>query len=138
VIIEKLWPSAEYYADQNDRIYKGNPRTISGSLRQSGLLIKQFADMRDALGTHLARQVIELVEPYFKELSSINDDDHAKAGELAFNIVEQVKEILNRNSVAARDHRGAVLMQFGYFDFDVTDKLRELINMHARRSRYLY
>lgn len=138
IIVERLWPSAEQYADKNELVFKGSPRTLTGSLRQSNLLIKQFAQFRDALGAHLARQVIEIVEPLVRELASTSDDDHAKAGETAFYIIDKVRSILSRNGVAARDFHSAVYTQKGYYNFDVTEKLRELISLHARRSRYLY
>lgn len=137
VIVEKLWPVADDYASKSTHIYKGTPRTPMGSLRVSRSLIKQFAEQRDALGAYLAQQVSETIEPVLKELSQIKDDEHELAGKLAHRIIMDVKQILNKSAVGFRDAGRAFGIQ-GYYDFDVTDKIRELVNVHARRSRYLY
>lgn len=67
-----------------------------------------------------------------------HDNEHQQLGALASEVVQNVKQILDKNAVGFRSFDDAVLVQKGFFDFDVAEKLRELINLHARRSRYLY
>lgn len=137
--VGQLWPQVEEYAASKTlSIFRGIPRTPQGVLRQCSILTKQFSENRDNLGVHLVKQAREVADIFVKELASLPDNNHLEAGEISFSIMTDVKEVLNKNAVAFRNVYETALIQYGYFDFDAAEKIRELINLHARRSRYLY
>lgn len=138
ILVEKLWFEVEKYSKDKTMLFRGTPRTPTGALRQASGLIKQFAERRDQLGAHIARQVTETVEPLLKKSYETHDDDHEELGALAYQVIQNVRQILKKNAAGFLAAEDAFLVQSGYFDFDVAEKLRELINLHARRSRYLY
>jgi hypothetical protein len=137
VILEKLWRVIEKYADQTDFIYKGSPRTPWGVLRSSMGLISQFTELRDALGAEVSEQVKNLIVPLLNQMLDINDDEHQRLGELAHEVIIKIQVILRTIAEGFIDAKEAYLVE-NYYQFDVSERLRELINVHARRSRYLY
>lgn len=138
ILVEKLWFEVEKYSKDKTMLFRGTPRTPTGALRQASGLIKQFAERRDQLGAHIAKQVTETVEPLLKKTYETHDDDHEELGALAYQVIQNVRQILKKNAAGFLAAEDAFLIQSGYFEFDVAEKLRELLNLHARRSRYLY
>jgi hypothetical protein len=136
-IVERLWIAPSNQADKTQLIFRASPRTPYGILRMSSVLVEYFGRERDALGAHLTKNVLDLVKPALEELSQLEEHEHTKIGQLSHQIIQDIKQILNKNAVGFRDAREAWIV-LHYFDFDVAEKIRELINLHARRSRYLY
>jgi hypothetical protein len=139
VVVNKLWPEIEAYVSRRQLyIFRGVPQTAMGVVRHCQLVMKQSTDNRDQLGYDLAKRVSDLADPVIREILAINDDEHQRAGETAFKLIQTAKENQRLNAIGFREANALHYIDGGYFDFDVTEKIRELINVHARRSRYLY
>lgn len=142
VMIERLWPYVESYVNKCEETYggsffRGNPRTPRGMLRQSTPLLKQFADRRDAVGAQLMSAVSRISQRHIEGLENTPDDDHRLLGAAAVEIARDVYRLL-QGQVASRLDAVRVASIRDHFWFEVAEKTRELISLHARRSRYLY
>jgi hypothetical protein len=111
------------------------PCTPLGILRQCNILEQQFE--RDAVGYELVSHARAIANGFVVELMAKHDDDHTNIGEIAFDIVMRVQEFLENRAIEQINANDLETVR-GYFSFDTAEKLRELVNMHARRSRYLY
>ena len=139
IIVEQLWPPVEKYAANGQiHIFRGFPRTPFGILRQCEVMREQFATYLDALGIHYVDQAKDVAELYARQLYPVSDTESIRLGSIAFQVYSSVKSILRDNAVATINAVGLDFVKGWGFDFGVAEKLRELINMHARRSRYLY
>lgn len=99
--------------------------------------LKDFASNENQSGKNQADKGVQIVEEYLETVHTISDSNHTLAGQCASNVLEAVKDYIDTNE---RDKE--VFGRFGLLDasfrFDSASKLRELIRVHARRSRYLY
>jgi hypothetical protein len=77
-----------------------------------------------------------LLESLVDNLENIRDTDHPAMGEIAAQFTRDVYAFLLKWAEATSVKRFAEIQSF--FGFDLTEKLRELIIIHASRSRYLY
>ena len=142
VLADRLWPHVENYIEKREQessfhFFKGHPRTPRGILRQCQPIREQFAKFLDQPGVVLINSVIPIVEKYLDDLSNASDTDHQQAGETAFSILTDVFTVLQTSMAANLNATGLASVQ-KYFYFDVVEKLREFLNEHARRSRFLY
>ncbi len=142
-MVEKLWAKLEKYIQRvNDNKYpvimRGVPRTPVGVLRQARLVRDQYARNNDAVGHRIAKQLVDSFEPLIQSIISMNDNNHAECGEIAYKVYEAAKQELTLIAVTEKAEDLFYIGKGGYFDFDVSEKLKELIIVHARRSRYLY
>lgn len=140
VITEKLWPAVNDYLTRekyNFPFIWGMPRTPTGIARQCDDLTEQFSFANDIIGVSLVQNVAEIVEIYINETSGITDGNHRTLGEKATNLLIAARQLLANKAESSLDVPLLASIQ-SYYWFDVAEKLRELINLHARRSRYLY
>lgn len=117
---------------------RGVPRTSVGVLRQARLVKDQYARNNDVMGHRIAEQLVDSFEPLIQTIVSMNDKSHAECGEVAYKVYEAAKKELTLIALTETAEALFYIGKGGYFDFDVSEKLKELILVHARRSRYLY
>lgn len=138
VIVERLWSPVESYSAKKDfPIFRGSPRTPVGILQQCTHLQEQYEWWNDEVGSQVVEQVGEIAKIYVEKLFNCKDDDHNQSGRVASEIVTSTRQALATWAEMFNDVPGDIQIM-SYFEFDVAEKLREFINMHARRSRYLY
>ena len=144
VIVERVWTYFEEYVQQLERkqgtplfIFFGKPRTPSGIWRQCDPLIQQFGRDRNQIGILLIKNIKAILDRNLKSLLEVSDENHELAGEVAKKIIGESSQFLQSMTTMDRDflHLGNIQ---AFFQFDIAEKLRELISAHARRSRYLY
>jgi TIR domain len=147
LIVEKLWAYADTIAENFERekkakgnhvpIRRGQPRTARGVLISLGEVQKRFNELRYRKHVEVISAMTLTAANAMEHLSQIPDDDNKSAGNAAFNLFTQVRGNMVNQSAKVLD---AELARYGYdyLEFDLAEKLRELINMYARRSRYLY
>ncbi|MFC1960968.1 toll/interleukin-1 receptor domain-containing protein [Chloroflexota bacterium] len=141
VIVEKLWFVIEnFISNQNAYFFKENPHTVRDVRLQLKSLIKQFEDNNDVIGfKHLtdALAIVPTPEVYANQVVQISDTQYRILGETTFSVVQQVKGFYELSAQVNNDPRGFMQVQ-KFFDSDIAGKIRELIKLHARRSKYLY
>lgn len=139
VIVEKLWGmvKTELSHKRNAKIIHGTPLTAIGILSQSKALLEQFEKAKDANNSRLMKQVIGIAERFTNDLLPLAESDHRQGGQLASTIISETKAVLEAKQTSDRDFEKLAMIQ-KYYDFDVTEQFRVLINDHARRSRPLY
>lgn len=141
-IVQYLWTALEDFlleskAMTGSTILHGFPRTAIGVVRQCNYIVQQFGMDRSFLGITLVQETAQITAEFIEEISSIKDDDHLKAGVAATTVVNAVRKQLQKQYLMRRKFI-MVKEQQDNFDFDVSEKLRELVALHSRRSRYLY
>lgn len=139
VIVEKVWVSVEQYIDtrQKSLIFRGGPRTAIGVLRHCKSLENQFTDNRNNVGYSVVKDAEKVAEIYGNSFFRLSDNRHSEIGLKTAEVIRGAKTFLE--SQAQRERSAFKLAQVqGYFDFDIAEKARELIDSYARRSRYLY
>lgn len=142
-LIDVLWAyTEENYLNQLEvrqkvRLVRGTPRTPLGIIRVAIDLLEKFAELRDSSGSQIMTQIAEVTQTFKNKLLKVSENDPKKAGEIAFNILTNVYDILQSWGIARRDTY-AIQYVTKYFYFDVAEKTRETINNYARRSKYLY
>jgi hypothetical protein len=138
IIVDVLWPYVEdYLAEQDAPIFRGNPRTPVGIRRLCDPLIEQFTYFNNIIGVLLIEETQKITDLFIQNMITLKDENHHAAGKFATEIINTTKELLCNQAEQKIDAKRLMTLQ-QYFDFNITEKLRELINMHARRSRYLY
>ena len=141
IIVEKLWKCLETYMISLDKTslktYRGSPRTALGILIETSPILEQFEKNGDAIGINLIEKSQPIIEMFVKNVSSSRDNSHQAIGLGVSQVIQSVKLVLENNAIAFRDANDLWHVRHKY-EFDIAEKLRELINMHARRSRYLY
>jgi hypothetical protein len=139
VLVRKLWAMVENYIERRKgfTMFYAPPNTPLGMLQLCPPLMEQFARDRDAIGTHLVTETKPILEIFANELMLIHENKHLEAGRIAGDLLDKVKNVLASDAGARREFTELSIIQ-GWFDFEVSEKLREFINEHSRRSRYLY
>lgn len=139
VLVEYLWrlidinlPDAQYF--------KARPRTLQGFLMENRRLLKQAIQLESRPVSHavLIQGLQKAIEEYLQCIEAVRDSDHKAAGQCAMDAIDAVRRILYSNDVADRNAHEAIKIVRGLYDFEVAEKLRELILWYSRRSRYLY
>lgn len=138
VIAEHLWQLAQGYAETKQIIFVGKPRTPLGVVRQCMQLLNQFTQSNDVVGFKISEDVKQVVEPKLESLILMTDNNHQDIGLLGYEIIEEVRNLAKRHAVMHNNTRRFMYIDSYLFEFDIAEKLRELINIYARRSRYLY
>ena len=137
VIIDVLWDYVqESIRLSNPPVSVGNPRTIRGILGQCSRLKPEFAQINNSA----AWARVEAVEKICNEQIKNVEDVVKAGGNIGFyvdSICENVKTTL-RKEYSSSLKAGGVSKVNAYFDFNIAEKIRELILVHSRRSRYLY
>lgn len=139
VIVEKLWGmvKTELSHKRNAKIIHGTPLTAIGILSQSKALLEPFEKAKDTNNSRLMKQVIAIAERFTTDLLPLAESDHRQGGQLASAVISETKAVLEAKQTSERNFEKLAIIQ-KYYDFDVTEQLRVLINDHARRSRPLY
>jgi hypothetical protein len=141
IIVDKLWVYVtEKLFSENDhyaRIVRGAPRTPRGILWQTGKLIEYFARDANGSGAQLMVEVSKIASMYVSQIDQVADNNHEDIGKAVYEISRRTKSMLFENEVARGRGRESHAV-YSYFDFDVVEKLAELLTTHSRRSRYLY
>lgn len=138
VLVNKVWQLLEEDIENGEALlYFVKPRTLRGICRHCQDLYPQIAQARDSGLMQLVKKIEEFVVKYGKPLLDISDSEHSEVGKISYSLIEDSKHLCMNNAVGKREAKSARLTQ-SYFEFEVAEKLRELINIHARRSRYLY
>lgn len=139
VIVSEVWRFIdEYAAKMTHTVYRAKPYTANGLFRHIRTLLEQFANLPDQPGLMLLTNIVNHLEGRADKIVLIRDDDHHHACLLAYEIIQAVKGTMMHESAALSVFDSLIYFQKGYFEFAVTEKLRDFINIHARRSRYLY
>lgn len=138
VLVEKLWDVlTSEFAPKKIKVYYSKPQTANGVLTQGKLLIEQLEKVKDKRHGDLVKQVLPLVETCVAQLLPLGDDQHIAAGQMAHDIISRVKALIEAKQSSDRDFEKLHITKT-FFDFDVAERMRVLINDHARRSRPLY
>ena len=139
VLVDKLWDAltSEFGGKKAAKIIFSKPQTAGGVLTQSKLLLEQFEKAKDSRHGNLVKQLIPVVESCVSDLLPTADDQHIAAGQAAHEIITQLKALIEAKQSSDRDFDKLHLTKT-FYDFDVAERLRVLINDHARRSRPLY
>ncbi len=139
VIIAKLWPVISEYSAKQPILVYANPHTATGVWSQTKTLREQFITNSDQLGMSYCDKVLEIIESALRETNLHSDDKNLSIGIAASAAIEATRSFLLKHAVGTSNALNSFkLSDGGYFTFETADKLRELINLHARRSRYLY
>lgn len=139
VIVRKLWFMISSYIDRRKgwTMFYGHPSTPLGMLQLCPTLEKQFAEQSDGIGLHQITEIQPILQSFVSELMLIHENDHWGAGKIAADLLFKTKNVLESNLIARGEFSELAKIR-GWFDFEVAEKLREFINEHSRRSRYLY
>lgn len=147
LIVEKLWEYADRIADdfeqkqktkgKNVSIRRGQPRTARGVLQSLGEVEERFRELHYSNHAKVIALMTFTAANAMQHLSQIADDNNKAAGNEAFNLFTQVRGNMVNQNAKILDAELAEYAQ-KYLAFDLVEKIRELINMYARRSRYLY
>jgi hypothetical protein len=137
VIVEKLWKSIESYISSENSggtIFIGSPRTPMGVRDQCESLLQQLTN--DIIGFSLVKEAKNIVEIYIREIMELRDSEHENIGVVSAKLIYGIRQLL---LIHASGKKVTTFVSIQYnFIFDIEEKLRETINIHARRSRYLY
>jgi hypothetical protein len=138
IISEKLWKSMEKEpALDHFIIQHGTPCTPAGLIRQCNNLLQQFEFMNNAPGFIMAKQAVEIVHDFVNAFAIVHKEDHLATGQAVAKIGRDVYDYLLLRTELANSVDQFLRVQ-GYYHFDVAEKLRELVFLHANRSRHLY
>lgn len=137
MMVYRLWPLVDDYATMTNIVFRAVPSTPLGIHAVVDMFERQFQEKRDVLGKSILQQVSEIVRNSVTELTKLSDDEHSSSGAAATLVISQVQHVLYRHAMGFRKPVDGHAAQ-NYLRFEIGDKIRELINIHARRSRYLY
>ncbi|MEO8393587.1 MAG: toll/interleukin-1 receptor domain-containing protein [Chloroflexota bacterium] len=141
VIVDVMWNYVESFIAANElyhmRILRGYPRTPQGVFRHTTPVIKEFLKLGDYASAQLLEDVQKIAEMFLSELDKLPDEEHEIAGNSASKIITGVSHFLaDRGSSTRKLHETMAVS--AYSNFNAAEKIRELINQYARRSRYLF
>ncbi len=139
VVVAKIWNVLQEYAIKYNLsiIHQGKHFTPSGVLNLCPVLIEEYSQSRNFVGISMVSSAKPIIEKFVSELMLLNDNNHIVAGKLSSELLEETKKFLLQDTTLNRDFKLMATIQ-GWFDFEVAEKLRVLINDHSRRSKYLY
>jgi hypothetical protein len=138
VIIHKTWlVFTDDIEERNVDIDYPSPKTSFGVYRALEGLSDAIESANDVIAFVASQRLQEILLNYAKPLNLLRENAHQKAGELAFEIISRTKDFSLDKAVASNNVRKNIFIDSN-FDFEVAEQLREFINTHARRSRYLY
>ena len=138
IIVEKLWKNIEQYrALDNPLILHGDPCTSEGLVRQCDSLLEQFEYTNDTPGFVVVKEASKILKPFIRKMKRASSEDHLAMGQIASKFGKDIYQYL----LLLAEIKGSV-SEFqrieGFYTFDLAEKLRELVFIHANRSRYLY
>lgn len=136
LIAEITWTLVmNYFTDKT--ITVGKPRTSHGVVRMCSNLLQQFEDLNDVIGYTYISHITQLTNRNLLEINSKNDGQHKEIGELVFQLIQEVRE--HSLTFSQIENSALSFIQIkAFFEFDLAEKIRELIYIHASRSRYLF
>lgn len=140
MIVEKTYPSLNMFFKNSPNINMlyvtpWNVRDVIQKCEWLKWYYSQMENNHTAIGAVIETQ--KIAERYIKELASLPDHEHKKAGEIAYSLHVLCKKYLSDQGMLSNDLNNASVVQ-NYFTYDVAEKLRSLITLYSRRSRYLY
>ncbi len=135
VVVERVWRCVMERLKERygDRLIIGSPRTPEGVCRQCKLIMSQL--QRDAGSNWFVQNMREIAYEYVQSIQAMDDSEHKSIGQKTADIIERSRKLLKSDVDSRRTAYPMASLSVNY-DFDVADKLRELIRVHARRSRY--
>jgi len=147
LIVDILWAYVESMADDFERrkqgeghqvtIRRGHPRTPRGVLISLDDVAQRFRGLGYRVHVGVINDMTRTASNAMQQIADISDDDNRSMGNGAFNLFLQVRGNMGTQNAKVLDPFLAKYVR-EYLEFDLAEKLRELINMYARRSKYLY
>ena len=99
-------------------------------------LVPHFAQLIDAQNVERLRKIKAIVSTYVENDKKIKSNNPLKAGQNSIRVVEEVRRYLVFDAAASLQASKTWWYQ-NYYEFDVAEKLRELITLHAKQTRYI-
>lgn len=143
LIAEYIWDTVRKTVETStvaSLIYIANPRTPIFVLNHCKYVLQQIIDAPklNPRTKSIVGKIIGDLEPIVIKLNGTSDGSHKKLGILAAELIGITEKLLRGQELKKRDFLSYAYFEMGLFQFDVAEKLREYINIHSRRSRYLY
>ncbi len=141
VLLSRLWEIVEERIEELQA--KGNwivfskPSTLIGMYRELEPIMIQFDEVLDAFGWNLIFDIKPIIEEYIYKVEIINDNDHLSIGRISGEILIQIRDLLIEYATLKVDAKKLHVVTTRH-NFIIADKLRSLIKLYSRRSRYLY
>lgn len=135
-IVDQLWFSVQQMLSSK-RLMTGTPRTPRGIVNLVPSLLSQITPMNDVSALYWVNGAKEIVKDHLDRFKGISDDKHDQAGKNAAETIEGIRKFLEKRSASKLDAWRVAEVQH-YYNFNIAEKLAELVTLHARRSRYLY
>jgi hypothetical protein len=137
LIVDKSWAyiREKLITATNLRIFMGDPRTPEDILEQLPVILKQLASQNQWVLKWQVEKTQETIQPYVDNGKSIRDIDHVQAAQNTSAVIDAIWHFFQytkTENAFEGENRTRHLHK------DVASKIRELILMHSRRSRYLY
>jgi len=147
LIVDKLWTYVDTVSEIFERekqlkgayvpIRRGQPRTPRGVLISINEVLKRFSELGYRTHIEVFGSMTSTVGNAMEMIGTISDQDNKAAGNNAFNLFTQVRgDMVNNKAKLLDPHQARYASE--YLEFDLAEKLCELINLYSRRSRYLY
>lgn len=147
LIADQLWSFVVHVVDA----FEYNRKSVQipvvvkvGEPRRPFGVIRMINDIEDIMYKHgdnrhrrVLRELAKVAAAAMKSIETVADNQHKDAGQIVFNLFTQVRGSMTNNLVTpiASDYSRYALK---YLEFNLAEKLRELISTYSRRSRYLY
>lgn len=136
ILVNQFWYTLEHRLRHFDqKIHLPKPRTPYDIWKFLKHWMNQEQYIQEAI-ISTRNDAIPLIEIFVVESNSIHDNDHVKAGKYALDVFTSVTRYVQEIKFSGGESE---LMDWSDTHvFNTVSKLRELILIHARRSRYLY
>jgi hypothetical protein len=135
IIVNQLWRyiKQELLAKANPIII-GTPQTAKGVQRQIAPIRMQLAERRDMAGVYFIDRLREIVDEHISHDILISDLDDSRAGEQILATMVAVRKFLIDSAVSKRDFLELMKLTT-QFDFNVAEKMRDLVTSYELRSK---
>ncbi|HML24138.1 MAG TPA: toll/interleukin-1 receptor domain-containing protein [Aggregatilinea sp.] len=139
MIVDQLWPRIEQRL--RDKYPEGlffiTARTPEGVLSQFPTLVQQLARFTDPASISMIHGAQQVVEEYVTSIRTVKDSENLLTGKAAAKAIEDGKLFLLREAAIRLDASEVLLVQ-RYILLETVERVRELIVLFSRWSRYLY
>lgn len=138
VLVNKIWDYVIGFFEENmPTITLAQPKTAKGISSYCPTMYQTLEYENNIIAFTIIQNVETLINDFLTQYIDLNEDMHTQSGKLAYSTIAQSQKFLKDRHEAENDVLAFKYVEANY-DFDVAEKLREFINLHARRSRYLY
>lgn len=137
MLVEYLWWIIDQHMSDSWYI-KARPRTTRGLLLESQRLLEQAAQYSSGMNVFLLKEVQGIISACLECFEHVKDSDHKVAGQCATKVFHALNNLFSRTATAELNAKRVFKANKGLLYFEMAEKLRELILLHSRRSRYLY